>query len=170
MLGTGFNLDKIRPDLASDNQSIRGRAMNQLLDQVQKDPGIHAECLGIFQSCLDSQRDPWSVTWGIRGIEIISGADAGKRAKLALFSHSSPYIVAGVVGTIDDPSYIQPLIKLLAERSEETIRVMTIRVLGRLRDGSALAALLQYLPDKNLRPHIVEALGELGDARAIPYL
>jgi HEAT repeat protein len=47
---------------------------------------------------------------------------------------------------------------------------MAIRVLGRIHDSAVLPALVEYLSDPSLRPHVVEALSDQRDSRAIPYL
>lgn len=50
------------------------------------------------------------------------------------------------------------------------VRVAALRQLGRLGTEAALPALLNYLDDSALRPHVVEALAELGDPAAIASL
>ena len=47
------------------------------------------------------------------------------------------------------------------------IQVSFVRALGRLRHGPAFDAIVRRLGDGDVRPHAVEALGDLGDKRAI---
>ena len=50
------------------------------------------------------------------------------------------------------------------------MRISLIRALGRLRGSAVFPALLPYLDLPEFRPHVIEALGELRDRRAIPEL
>jgi HEAT repeat protein len=170
MTSPAIDLEQLKRDLASGDAGVRGSAVNRLFAQVQQDPTVHAQALEIYHAMLRSPRDPFDVTSGIRGIEHIAGTAQGRQLRLAMFDNPRAELVRAVVGTITDPSYVPELVALLHRRTEEAIRVMVIRVLGRLRDPAALPAIVQYLPNPKLRPDAVEALGDLGDARAIPYL
>jgi HEAT repeat protein len=141
-----------------------------LFTLVQREPAVHERALQIYREMFRSQRDPFTVTSAIRGIEHIAGIDEGRRLRLAIFDNPRAELVKNVVGTIQDPSYVPALIELLHRRSDESIRTMTIRTLGRLRDPAAFPALVQHLPDPKLRPDVVEALADLRDPRAIPHL
>ena len=50
------------------------------------------------------------------------------------------------------------------------VRLGAARDLGRTVDPAALPDLLRCLADPAMRPHAVEALADLGDARAVPAL
>jgi hypothetical protein len=165
-----FNLARIREEMRSDKAEVRGRASQELLLQIERDKSIHAEALQLFRSIATVVDDPWTALNCVRGIEFIAGDKEARPVRLELFKHKRPSLVAGVVLTIKDSSYVKDLIALLATRKEEEIHVAVVRELGRLGGDAALAAIISQLEDKAIRPHAVEALGELRDRRAIPHL
>lgn len=170
MPGSTFNLAQIQEDVRSDKPETRGKAVQELLLRAQKDAGIYAEALPIFRKALETEQDTWVTLNAVRGIELISGPDEARGIRLSLFNHSRPEVVASLVSAITDPSYTPAVMELLARRPETNIRIAAIHMLGRSRNGAALAAMVSYRDVPALRPHVVDALGDLQDPRAIPYL
>ena len=159
-------------DLHSPDPERRGRAMQALASRVKTDASCHAEALPIFQSALAHDTDPWTVLSAARGLERILGPDRAYPAWLALLNHPNAQIAGQAVLTVAGPRFVLPLIELLRQRTEPSLRQKTIRALGRLKDPAVFPALVPFLSDPNpeLRAHTVEALGDLGDARARPHL
>jgi HEAT repeat protein len=166
-----------RPDLAgiqrevlSDEAQVRGQAMQDLLLLAKKDPGVRSIALPIFREALKNPIDGWSTRMALHGVELIRGSREAQPIRLALLKNSNPKLVVAIVQDISLPDFVPPLIDLLSNRNEFEVRKATVRKLGLLRDGVAFAALVDCLRDDALCPHVIESLGDLGDARAIPWL
>ena len=157
-------------DLHSPDPERRGRAMQALASRVKTDASCHAEALPIFHATILHETDPWALLSAAHGLETILGADRAYLAWLSLLNHPKANIVAAAVRAVTDRRYVLPLIDVLHQRTENSIRQSTIRALGRLRDPAIFPALLPFLAHPELRPHTIEALGDLGDVRAYPHL
>jgi HEAT repeat protein len=81
--------------------------------------------------------------------------------------------VAAALGEIGDSKAVPVLVRLLKSRDNYT-RVAAMESLGRLRATEAVEPLIQLALDGGLEPFLnkkaIEALGEIGDARAVPAL
>lgn len=165
-----LTIPEIRHGLRSEDGATRARVLHALWLRVNKDPGSHAAALDIFRTLLQAPRDALLATSAIDGLAAIGRADEARQAALALLADPRPEIVAAVVLGIRDPAYVAPLIELLSRREEPRVREATLRSLGRLRDPAALPSMLGCLAVPELRPHVVEALADLGDPRAIASL
>lgn len=74
------------------------------------------------------------------------------------------------LGKIGDQAAVCPLIAFLGRTSSSQLRYMTIKVLGELRDGRAIEAIVPYLADgdQHVRGYAREALIKLGCAQLAP--
>jgi HEAT repeat protein len=81
--------------------------------------------------------------------------------------------VASALGEIGDRKAVPVLVRLLKSRDNYT-RMAAMDALGRLRAAEAVEPLIQLALDGGLEPLLnkkaIEALGEIGDARAVPAL
>src|SRR5205814_10016953 len=102
--------------------------------------------------------------------EHILGPQQARATWLALLNRPAVNMVTRIALAIDDPSYAPALLELLQRRTETPIRAAAIRTLGRMKDPVALGAILDHLSTPELRTDAIEALGDLGDPRAIPHL
>jgi hypothetical protein len=168
--GAILNLDQISQNLQSTNEETRARAMQALLLGVQKDPSLRPAALPIFQNAILTEQDPSTAVFAARGIEVAGGPTEARKAWLELFLRPEPKIVERAATAVHDPYFATILTELVEHRTESAIRIAALRTLGRLRDSSALPSMLNALTIPELWPHAVEALGELGDTHAIPYL
>jgi len=164
------NLDQLEENSRSDKPEVRGSAIQALLLWARKDPSIQPKALEIFKRALTTPRDSWAAINAARGVELIEGPAATRGIWLSLLQNADNSLAASVAMAITDPGLARPLIDLLRRNSNVHFRTSAIRTLGRLLDSAALFALVEYLKQPELRPHAVEALGELGDSRAIAHL
>lgn len=169
MSKTGVTLSAIEEDLRSETCHVRTAAWQELLRQVRANPQIHQPALSIFRGYLQTEHHPASAIVAARGVEHIVGPVQARAAWLALLNASREDLVAGVTLTLIDPFYVPTLLDLLQRRGEPQIRGCVIRTLGRMRDPAVLNVLIDALATPQ-RLAAIEALGDLGDARAIPHL
>jgi HEAT repeat protein len=76
------------------------------------------------------------------------------------------------LGELGDARAVEPLIKALGDRNNETVRRTAAAALGKLGDGRAVVPLIKALgdADRGVCVTAAEALGKLGDARAVEPL
>lgn len=81
-------------------------------------------------------------------------------------------LVPGVAAAQAPPVDVAAVLQTLATARDTATRMAAVADLGRSRDPKALAALLGALgdPNRDVRWVAIEALGELGDRRAVPPL
>jgi HEAT repeat protein len=81
--------------------------------------------------------------------------------------------IAAALGAMGDPKAVPTLIRLLKTKDNYTT-IAAIESLGRLKAKEAFAPLYEIANDEKIEPFItrkaIEALGELGDPRAVPGL
>lgn len=164
------DIDAIRRDLQSADTEVLGRALRELLKLVPHDKGIHAEALGVFQKWAAAAPDFYVAIQSAKGIRQIAGEDAFREVWHRLLEHPSESVVMNVVGSTDDPSWVPVLIEMLDRRTETSIRQSLLLCLGKLKDRSALPALVKCLANENTKGYAAVALGQLGDPQAIPHL
>ncbi len=128
------------------------------------------KAIAAFRATLAADPGPWLLIKAARALEVAIGPELAYPYWLELLNHSSPQVVAQAVLSVTHPRYCQPLLEILAHRPELSIRIKAIRSLGRIQDSATLPSLAACLDDPELRPHTVQALGDLGDPRARPYL
>jgi HEAT repeat protein len=170
----GFGkLIKIESDLQSGDLDTRTLAMLGLVRLVEKDRWVRRRALGLFEAAVDEARDPCVMAPALRGIEIVAGAEAARGHRLRLLGDPRPVMVAAATLDLKDAAFAPVLIDLLRRHTDLPLRETLVRTLGRMRGASGVdlcAVLVECLGDAALRPHAVEALGDLGDVRAMPAL
>ncbi|HKD70460.1 MAG TPA: HEAT repeat domain-containing protein [Candidatus Binataceae bacterium] len=161
---------QIQNDLRSDQIDKRDMAVQQLLILARQDETIRAWALPMFRAALASELHAYAANYAVDGIELIAGLDAARSYRLAMLIDPRVEMVRATLLSIHDPECVGAVVETLDKRGENEIRIAAIRQLGRLGTSVALPALLKYLDIPQLRPHVVEALGDLGDPAAISYL
>jgi len=81
------------------------------------------------------------------------------------------------IATPNDILLLRPLLELLADEAA-LVRIAAAEALGQLRNRMAVQPLIDLLQDRNtrqdrragLRYHVIQALGKIGDARAVEVL
>lgn len=154
----------------SVRQDIRSCALQELLAWVRKDRASHQIVLPVFRKALRVDHDPWGVVSAAQGIEHIVGGEEAGNAWLAVLNHPNSAIVIQATSVVADRFYVPVLLGLLTDRLEIGVRNAAIRALGRMQCVEVLPVILSHLADKETRWDSVEALSNLGDPRAIPYL
>jgi HEAT repeat protein len=74
------------------------------------------------------------------------------------------------LGRTKSPDAVEPLLKLLFNDRDSSLREDAVRALGEIGDKRAVEFLLTALKEPGLRPLVAEALGRIGDRRAVPAL
>jgi len=165
-----FRLEQIKHDLHSDQQEVRGAAMQRLHLWAKADRGIHSAALPIFWAAIETEQDPWTATTAARGIETVAGPAEGQRACHALLNHSQPKMVSRVVLSLVDVSNIPLLLRLLNEHQDVRVQTAVIRTLGRMQNPVVLPVIVERLASPDLRAQAIQALADLEDPQAIPFL
>jgi HEAT repeat protein len=95
----------------------------------------------------------------------------GKKAKRINRANQK---IASALGTLGDASAVQPLMRLLKATKEPDVQRAAIRALGKLRAKEVVDDLIRMTEDTTVLPVIrlnaIYALGEIGDAKAVPSL
>jgi hypothetical protein len=162
-------LDQIRQSVASADAEARGRAMQDLLNLARKNKDVHQEALGIFMGALMNEQAPWAAISAARGVAFIAGEKEGRRAWRTLLDHPNVEMVAAVAAVVD-ASHGMHLLQVLDGRAETAVQIPVVRALGRLKVVEAFDPIVKRLADRDVRPHAIEALADLGDARAVDHL
>jgi len=74
------------------------------------------------------------------------------------------------LGRTKSPDAVDPLLKLLFNDRDSSLREDAVRALGEIGDARAVEFLLTALKEPGLRPLVAEALGRIGDRQAVPAL
>ncbi|MGH7185374.1 MAG: HEAT repeat domain-containing protein [Pseudomonadota bacterium] len=74
------------------------------------------------------------------------------------------------LGKTKSPDAVDPLLRLLFNDRDSSLREDAVRALGDIGDARAVEFLLTAMKEPGLRPLITEALGKIGDRRAVPAL
>jgi hypothetical protein len=152
------------------DRTTREAAVEELLARAEKEPGIRGDVLAIFQRALTQTDDSLVAFQALQGIGRIAGSEAAADSLSDFLSRAPANTAASLALRIHSPAYEMPLIRTLAQRPEPQVRVAVTRALGRLQTPGVLSTLVGYLDSSELRPHVIEALRELNDPQAIPYL
>ena len=164
------NIDEIRRDLQSQDIELVGRTIGHLVKLAERDEGIRAEALGIFQKWAAAAPDFYVAIQSAKGIRLLAGEEAYREAWRKLLDDPREGIVLNVLNATDDPVWVPTLLGMLERRTELSIRQSLLCCLGKLKDRSVFPTLLKFLPDAELKGYAVLALASLGDPRAIPHL
>lgn len=74
------------------------------------------------------------------------------------------------LGKTRSPDAVEPLLHLLFNDRDSSLREDAVRALGEIGDARAVEFLLMVLKEPGLRPLAADALGRIGDQRAVPAL
>jgi len=74
------------------------------------------------------------------------------------------------LGRTGSPTAVEALLSTLSGDSDSAVREDTVRALGEIGHPSAVEGLMTVLKEPSLRTLAVEALGRIGDRRAVPIL
>jgi HEAT repeat protein len=165
-----FDFEQIKRDIRSPDQPTRGTSMAALYHHAQQNSAIHQEALELFRASVMAWPDYMTASNAARGIELIAGPVEGRKIWLALLNQSKAELAGAIAQSLKDVSFVPVLLELIDRRPEWSIQLAAVRTLGRMKDRAAFDAIRKRLADRGLRPHAVEALGELGDPRAIADL
>lgn len=144
--------DEIKAKLASSDPEVRGRAMQGLLDVVRKDARVHQEALAIFMGAIEHEAAPWAMVSAARGVACIAGEQEGRRAWRRLLNHPHDEVVGAAVSVVD-AAMAPAQLEVLERRTDKTVQIPALRVLGRLKYAPSFDAIVQRLREPALRPH-----------------
>jgi len=163
-------LEAIKRDVLSPDPYTRGSAMQALSMRAREDASVHAMALPIFRAAIAEPKDAWSIGSALAGIRAISGDGECRAAAVRLLELPDSSLVSRIVLWMSDPMFAGDLIAIMRRRLEAPIQTAAMRVLGRMRAVEAFDLIFDNLSKRELRCDAIEALGELGDARAIALL
>lgn len=163
-------ITEIREKLQSDDYGMRGYALQSLLNMVKRNVADRSVATELFRAAAAKEPHPYPAKIAIRGIEYLDGAQAARPYWIAMLRSTDPQVAAQAAMAVTDPAYFSELVELLDRWQDGEIQSTVIRALGRLKEPAAFPVITQRLSDQKLRPHAVEALGDLCDPRAIAYL
>ncbi len=104
------------------------------------------------------------------------GLTVAARSLLDLFQHDPTlqepqrWIFGRALYVIDDPQSYPDIIRICKERKYRSSRAMLMHTLAKIKSKEAFDVLISCLDDPTVRGDAIEALGELGDPRAISYI
>ena len=131
---------------------------------------MRAAALPIFREQLTAAPDGWTATNAARGIELVAGSAQGREAWTTLLASPRVAVVTHAALLTVDASFAPMLFALLEQRPETPVKSAALRALGRMPEALPYDAIVPFLGDPLLRADAVQALGDLGDARALPLL
>lgn len=170
MQDSASRLARISSDLSSTSDLTCHKAVTELLLWCRQDRGIHSAALPLFERAAAITKYPYAANLAVGGIELVQGREAAQRYRQAFLRDSNPALVRATVLNTSDPAEVPQLIEVLKGSADSNVREAAVRLIGRLGTPAAFNALITALREPSLRPHVVEALSELGDFRAIPHL
>ena len=163
-------MDEILRDLQSPDIELLGRTLGHLVKLAERDAGIRAEALGIFQKWAATAPDFYVAIQSAKGIRLLAGEEAYREVWRKLLDDPRESVVLNVLAATDNPEWVPVLLEMLERRTELSIHQSLLCCLGKLKDRSVFPTLLKYLPDAELKGYAVLALASLGDPLAIPHL
>ncbi len=167
---TAQTVASLRADLASSSLDVRSHAMLDLVQLVKRDAATHGEALPLFEQFIREAKDPSPTGVALRGYEYLRGPEAARPLRMALLQDPRPNMVVFVLMDTTSAGMVPTYVGLLERHTDQRLRETVIRKLGKAQDPAAFEPLVALLPHAELRPHVVEALADLRDARAIPHL
>ncbi len=99
--------------------------------------------------------------------------DAAIPPLLAALTHSEWLVrlhAVEALGKMRSAVAVEPLLSVLFNDQDTSIREDAVRALGHIGDARALEFLRIVMKEPGLRPLAVEAMGQIGDHRAVPVL
>lgn len=145
-----------------DARREAGRILGRLADPRSADMLVRAM----------SSREPLVAAEAAIALGRMYDARAKDALRELVFSEDPDLRVRSAVslGRLRDPAAVPGLVDALRIADERYEREEAVRWLGRLHDGRAVEPLIALIPEFRLRHLIVIALGDIGDARALPTL
>lgn len=104
------------------------------------------------------------------------GLATATQTLLGLFQHDPTlqepqrWVFGRALYVIDDPKSYPDIIRICKEQKYRSSRAMLMHTLPKIRSEEAFDVLVSSLDDSTVRADAIEALGEFGDPRAIPYI
>ena len=167
---TYVNLPDIRRDLASPNAETRGHALHLLYVCLDRQPELHAAARDIFRHAAEYETYGWVVITGVLGLEHLDGPDAARPHWRRLLGQPDALAAGRAAMSAKHPSHLPMLVDLIERRPEFVFRRGAIYALGWMRDPSVIPLLLRLGEDVALQQHVVQALSDIGDPQAVPWL
>lgn len=152
---------------------VRSRAIQAL--EFINDPRAVEPLLTMLRSEFDAVRGRDM----LRVVTKLGGPNVAGRLLQLLNNHKSPTLQRQIVDMLGEIRYaaaVDPLLDLLSRLDyqdhyhNQELRTAVLRVLGLLRDERAVEPLLRLLESGRARRNdVLEALGRIGDRRALPF-
>ncbi|MEO6005680.1 MAG: HEAT repeat domain-containing protein [Opitutus sp.] len=153
----------------SNVQATRVSAMQELITLARQQPSARPAAVEIFRASLPAEWDPYTAVHAVRGLDTFASPEEARVGWLGLLHHPNADMVA-VAALLVRADFFGELVEILQQRPELQIQTAVIRALGRMKNHAAFSLVRQRLDHADLRRDAIEALGELGDPRAIPAL
>jgi HEAT repeat protein len=182
LLLTGCKVDPTSPDYWGKTLGKARRAQDRVrvIETLRSSGHLNASFLPLLHEQLASEGKPEVKAAVARALGDMKNpasvgplGDAVDLTGTDSASHQMNKELAGALGEIGDPKAVPVLLKLLKARDNFT-RVEAMEALGRLRAPEAVEPLIQLASDEGVEPFLnkkaIEALGLIGDARAVPTL
>jgi hypothetical protein len=83
---------------------------------------------------------------------------------------SELWAVGNALSVIGDASHLQQLLKICSDRSLASSRQMLFSLIARSKSEEVYQTLIVSLNDNEVKGHVLEALREFGDKRALPII
>jgi len=165
-----ISIDGTRRDLASADPHVRGRALNALLMAIDRQPELREPARQIFHESAEHETYNWLVTTSVTGIERLDGPDTARPYWRRLLTQPDATAAGQAAMAVVNPSHLPLMLEMFDARAEFAFRRGAIYAFGRMRDPSVIPLLLKLGEDEQMQPCIVQALSDLGDPSAIPWL
>jgi len=178
----GCKADPKNPDYwdKSLNTAKRAKDKNRILSDLRESGNLNPSFVAMLNAHLASERQP-EVKANLAHLlgdlkdpasvqPLIDVLDLGNTDSA---SNNMNKEIAGALARIGDPRAIPALMRLLGSR-DAYVRIEAINGLGSTRAKEALEPLMAIANDDSGEPFVckkaIQALGEIGDARAVPVL
>ena len=165
-----ISIDSTRRDLASADPHVRGRALNALLMAIDRQPELREPARQIFHESAEHETYNWLVTTSVTGIERLDGPDTARPYWRRLLTQPDATAAGQAAMAVVNPSHLPLMLEMFDARAEFVFRRGAIYAFGRMRDPSVIPLLLKLGADEQMQPCIVQALSDLGDPSAIPWV
>jgi HEAT repeat protein len=179
---SGCKVDPTSPDYWEKTLGKARRAQDQVrvVETLRSSGNLNASFLPFLHAQLASDRKPEVKAAVARALgdvrNVASVEPLGNAVDLGATDSASHLLnkeLASALGEIGDPKAAPVLMKLLKARDNYT-RIEAVDALGRMRTREAVEPLMQLATDESTEPFLnkkaIEALGRIGDARAVPVL
>ena len=163
-------LADVRRGLASPDAEARGHTLHLLYICIDRQPELHAAAREIFRYAVEHETTGWVVITGLMGLEQLDGPDAVRQHWRRLLTQPDALAAGRAAMSAKHPSHLPMLLELLDKRPDFFFRRGVVYALGCMREPSVIPLLIRLGEDVAMQPSVVQALGDIGDTRAIPWL